>query len=158
VDGGVVNNNPFDYAQYALMGHHTAATKAAEVSRCAVIMVSPFPEPPAFPAEGLPAAELVAVLRALFPALIDQARFKPTELLPPGDPDDHSRFLIVPDRNIDGQEQRYTIACGLLGGFGGFLDETFRAHDFQLGRRNCQEFLRSTFGLPGNNAVVEGLA
>jgi hypothetical protein len=32
------------------------------------------------------------------------------------DPDDHSRFLIAPDRTADGVEQRYTIACGLLGG------------------------------------------
>ena len=50
-------------------------------------------------------------------------------------------------------EERYTIACGLLGGFGGFLDEKFRAHDFQLGRRNCQAFLRRTFGLPVQNPI-----
>jgi len=29
------------------------------------------------------------------------------------------------------------------GGFGGFLDRQFREHDFKLGRRNCQEFLRT---------------
>jgi hypothetical protein len=55
-------------------------------------------------------------------------------------------------------EQRYTIACGLLGGFGGFLAEDFRALDFQLGRRNCQEFLRSTFGLPASNKILADLA
>jgi Patatin-like phospholipase len=157
VDGGVVNNNPFDFAQYALMGDRRAEkTGAADADR-AVLMVSPFPEPPTFLPDGQPAPELVAVLRALFPALIDQARFKTSELVPAMDPDDHSRFLIAPDRNIDGLEQRYTIACGLLGGFGGFLDEKFRAHDFQLGRRNCQKFLSSTFGLAADHAIVRGL-
>jgi hypothetical protein len=120
-------------------------------------MVPPFPEPPAFLPDGQPATELVAVLRALFPALIDQARFKTSELVPAMNPDDHSRFLITPDRNIGGVEQRYTIACGLLGGFGGFLDEKFRAHDFQLGRRNCQKFLSSIFGLAADHAIVKGL-
>jgi hypothetical protein len=45
----------------------------------------------------------------------------------------------------------------LLGGFGGFLDEKFRAHDFQLGRRNCQKFLSSIFGLAADHAIVKCL-
>jgi len=157
VDGGVVNNNPFDYAQYALMEDPTAVVTGAEEVERAVIMVSPFPEAPDFPPDGLPPAELVGVLQALFPALIDQARFKPTELVPAIDPANHSRFLIAPRRDVGGVEQRYKIACGLLTGFGGFLDEKFRAHDFQLGRRNCQEFLRSIFGLPASNKIVTPL-
>ncbi len=157
VDGGVVNNNPFDYAQYALMEDPTAVVTGAEEVERAVIMVSPFPEAPDFPPDGLPPAELVGVLQALFPALINQARFKPAELVPAIDPANHSRFLIVPERDAGGVEQRYKIACGLLTGFGGFLDEQFRAHDFQLGRRNCQEFLRSIFGLPASNKIVAPL-
>jgi hypothetical protein len=157
IDGGVVNNNPFDYAQCALMPRPDDVTTQAEIVDRAVIMISPFPEPPTFLAEGRPPAEVVAVLQALYPALIDQARFKPTELLPALNPDDNSRFLIAPERNVGGVEQRYKIASGLLSGFGGFLDEAFRAHDFQLGRRNCQRFLRSTFGLPAANPVVAAL-
>ena len=157
VDGGVVNNNPFDFAQYALMGGYRSEKTSADDADRAILMVSPFPEPPDFLADGQPATELVAVLRALFPALIDQARFKTSELVPAMSPDDHSRFLISPDRNISDVEQRYTIACGLLGGFGGFLDEKFRAHDFQLGRRNCQKFLSSIFGLAADHAIAKGL-
>jgi hypothetical protein len=163
VDGGVTNNNPFDYAQYTLMDDPQHVTTDAKYVDRAVIMVSPFPEPPSFLPDGVPPAELVAVLGALYPALIDQARFKPAELFPAMNPDDSSRFLIVPDRSTKDPitkkdvEQRYAIACGLLSGFGGFLDETFRAHDFQLGRRNCQEFLRSTFGLPVTNKLVAPL-
>ncbi len=40
------------------------------------------------------------------------------------------------------------LACGSAGGIGGFLSEAFRAHDFQLGRRNSQQFLRTIFALP----------
>jgi hypothetical protein len=63
--------------------------------------------------------------------------------------------LVAPHRKLPDSdtEERYTIACGLLGGFGGFLEEKFRAHDFQLGRRNCQAFLRGTFGLPKENPI-----
>jgi hypothetical protein len=158
VDGGLINNNPFDYAQFTLMGDASAEkTDGAEADR-AVIMVAPFPEPPAFLPKGQPIAELLPVVRALFPALINQARFKVGELVPALDPADHSRFLIAPHRKLDGKEERYTIACGLLGGFGGFLDEKFRAHDFQLGRRNCQAFLRSTFGVPDSNPIVAGIS
>jgi hypothetical protein len=157
VDGGMINNNPFDYAQYALMGDYMTDKTGADEANRAVIMVSPFPEPPAFLPDGQPAAELIAVIRALFPTLIDQSRFKTAELVPALNPADHSRFLIAPHRNIGGIEQRYKIAGGLLGGFGGFLDEKFRAHDFQLGRRNCQAFLRSTFGLTADNEIVAGM-
>jgi Patatin-like phospholipase len=47
------------------------------------------------------------------------------------------------------------IACGGLGGFGGFLDKRFREHDFYLGRINCQSFLRRHFRIKsdGENSI-----
>ncbi len=42
---------------------------------------------------------------------------------------------------------RSALACASIGGVGGFLSYDFRAHDFQLGRRNCQQFLHSSFAL-----------
>jgi hypothetical protein len=159
VDGGLINNNPFDYAQYALMGDQKAAKTDGASADSAVIMVAPFPEPPAFLPEGQPGPELVNIIRVLFPTLINQARFRTTELGSALDSCDYSRFLIAPHRKLpeSTSEERYTIACGLLGGFGGFLDEKFRAHDFQLGRRNCQAFLRVTFGLPEANPIGAAL-
>ena len=151
-------DNPFDYAQFTLMGDASAEKTAGAEADRAVVMVAPFPEPPAFLPKGQPVGELVPVIRALFPALMNQARFKVGEIVPALNPDDHSRFLIAPHRKLNGKEERYTIACGLLGGFGGFLDEKFRAHDFQLGRRNCQAFLRSTFTVPASNPIVAGMS
>jgi hypothetical protein len=46
------------------------------------------------------------------------------------------------------------IACGLLGGFGGFLSEDFRAHDYQLGRLNAYLFLRESFSAPLTNKIL----
>ena len=163
VDGGLVNNNPFDYAQYALTGDHARPTNGTE-ARNAIVMVAPFPEPPPFPPEGSPSPAITAIVKALFPALVTQARFRASELAPAVDERDFSRFLVSPLRRPprpagaaeDPPLERYAIGCGLLGGFGGFLDEGFRDHDFQLGRRNCQQFLRSAFQVAANNPVVQG--
>lgn len=155
VDGGVVNNSPFDFVEFALWSYDQPRKTGADSDR-AVIMVAPFPQPPEFLGAGRPPAEIVSVLRSLFPTLINQARFRTSELGPALDPKDRSRFLISPSRSLaDGPPERYPIACGLLGGFGGFLDEGFRAHDYQLGRRNCQRFLASIFGLPLSSGTIK---
>jgi hypothetical protein len=128
-------------------------------------MVAPFPEPPEFLPEGSPSPSITSILRALFPSLVNQARFRASELAPAVSERDFSRFLIAPVRRIprtsdiqtpaqETPRERFAIGCGLLGGFGGFLDEKFRKHDFQLGRRNCQQFLRNSFLLPADNVIV----
>ncbi len=178
VDGGMINNEPFEYARWTLRRSALSADAAnseaadpgfsqaalldneqsAELADRGVIMIDPFPAPPAFPPEGHPPADLMGAVKALFPTMINQARFKPDELIQALNDDIKSRFLIDP-RRVDpktGEEAQYTIACGLLGGFGGFLDETFRAHDYQLGRRNCQKFLMSAFTLAETNPLFGG--
>jgi hypothetical protein len=121
----------------------------------AVIMISPFPELKPIAPEGRPASDIVGVLSALLPALVEQARFKPSEIILAADPKHGSRYLIGPSRTTsDGKEQRYGIASGLLSGFGGFVARSFRDHDFQLGRRNCQRFLQDTFALPPENEII----
>ena len=52
-----------------------------------------------------------------------------------------------------GEEDPPAMAAAILGGFGGFLHETFRQPDFQLGRRNCQAFLRWHYCLPETNPL-----
>src|SRR5262249_53084928 len=124
VDGGLVNNNPFDYAQYALTGKAAEPADGKTVSN-AIVMVAPFPEPPQFLPEGSPSPAVTAIVAALFPTLINQARFRATDLAPALNTQDFSRYLIAPLRRIPGTQhlQKFAIACGLLGGFGGFLNE-----------------------------------
>jgi hypothetical protein len=52
-----------------------------------------------------------------------------------------NRFLIYPRKN-----RLYFLACGMLAGFSGFLKKAYRNHDYQLGRKNCQAFLRFYLG------------
>jgi hypothetical protein len=158
-DGGIIDNNPFEYARLSLKDGDKMDQRiepALDKVDRAVIMVSPFPELKPIAPEGRPASELMSSFSALLPALIDQARFKPSEIILAADPKHGSRYLIGPSRvTPDGKEQRYGIASGLLGGFGGFVARSFRDHDFQLGRRNCQRFLQETFALPPENKIIE---
>ncbi len=130
-----------------------ANPRAGDVADRAVILIDPFPEDPTFVDDAAAMdASLMAAIKALLPTFISQARFKPTELALALDEQVYSRFLIAPRRtDAAGKPLRYAIATGLLGGFGGFLDRSLRAFDYQLGRRNCQKFLSDTLALPKEN-------
>lgn len=167
VDGGLCNNEPFEYAHYALLepGQEHNPSDGQTASR-AVIMVDPFPELPDFSSRDKQETDLISVAMAIFSGLKDQARFKPSELAAALDDNCYSRFLISPSRQVNerfspGGEtvigpSENAIACGLLGGFGGFLARDFRDHDYQLGRFNCYVFLKNWFTLPDENPVVSG--
>ncbi len=172
VDGGMIDNDPFEYARMALVKERLveeggqlawqANPRDEHEADSAVLMIMPFPEPPAFQPDDaeLNPTLLYAVTR-LFGTLVNQTRFKPVELIAAADEKIFSRFLISPSREGPNGEMfagADAIACGLLGGFGGFMDEAFRAHDYQLGRRNCQRFLQEVFLLHKNNAVVRDWA
>ncbi|MDQ0563241.1 hypothetical protein QO004_005050 [Rhizobium mesoamericanum] len=157
VDGGLINNEPFEFARYCLMQEPGSPNpRKGEDADRAVIMIDPFPEPPPFPPDGHPPGDLMGVLMALLPALRAQTQFKPSEVAVAATDGVFSRFLICPHRVPPRQtEEPYAIASGLLGGFGGFLALPFRDHDYQLGRRNCQKFLRDSFGLYADNDIIK---
>ena len=165
-DGGIIDNDPFEYAHFSLKevdDRHFSLKNAEdlrelgkpippglnEVDR-AVIMISPFPEAKPILAEGQPGLDIVSLFSALMPALIDQARFKPGQLALALDEKHGSRYLIGPKRD----NKRYAIASGLLNGFGGFVSRSFRDFDYQLGRRNCQQFLKTSFAVGAGNPIV----
>ncbi|WP_198017260.1 patatin-like phospholipase family protein [Methylocapsa acidiphila] len=159
-DGGIIDNDPFEYARFTLKNDPAAPNKSKlEEADRAVIMVSPFPELKPIKAEGQPELGILSIFSALMPALIDQARFKPSELILAADPTCASRYLIGPSRlmnvNDPQSDARYTIASGLLGGFGGFVAFAFRDHDYQLGRRNCQRFLQKILTVPPEHPIYK---
>lgn len=124
----------------------------------AVIMVDPFPDGPAFDFDLKESPALRAVLGRIMGFYVNQARFKSADLAAAVSDKVFSRFLMAPRRNSNGEsfDGQAAIACGALGGFGGFLEHAFRAHDYQLGRRNCQNFLRHAFALPTTNQPIIG--
>lgn len=155
VDGGLMNNEPLELArQYLAGGAEARNPREGEKARRAVIMVDPFPNEAGFDPDWVADDRLATVVARMFGAMINQLRFKPEELELAEDDRVFSRYSITPSRHdASGQRDPLAIASGILGGFGGFLSVEFRRHDFQLGRRNCQAFLRSHFALPETNPL-----
>jgi predicted acylesterase/phospholipase RssA len=169
VDGGVINNEPFEVTQQLLddrrrnaMTGEAAKNFAPKASAAEfdslVLMIDPFPgeeekEPSAF----VPQQAWKNVVPAVLSAMLDQLRLKDEQVKRAYLEDDYTRFLIMPTRTANGENQPYTIACGSLGGFGGFFSKAFRKHDFYLGRRNCQRFLQVYLSVPedANNPILQ---
>lgn len=151
VDGGAMNNEPFELARRYLAGSKHRNPREAEKANRAVIMIDPFPEGPS---EG-PDSEgsLVTTVKGLFRALINQARFKGSDLALIQDNAVYSRYLIAPKRSDDADGRH--LASGGLGAFLGFFHEDYRHHDYMLGRINCQAFLKNWFGLPQKNKAFD---
>ena len=161
VDGGAINNDPFDLARYALMESppKSSPSDVAEVNRI-VVMISPFPEAPTIDGlnpDGSANTRLTKIVSKMIGMFVEQSRFRPDVLMRALDNTGADLWRVSPSRFVGTQPQSAAIACGLWGGFGGFLDIEFRRHDYELGRRNCQRFLQSWFGLPDNNPHIDAV-
>lgn len=202
VDGGMMNNEPFDVAAYLmyrrLMGEDFNPNLSFEegVNRytrsfrifekpgditteeglidnarvfSTILVVDPFPSVAGYNYHAPDGkTDLLGIIGKIYGAFRGQLLMKPEDLYrattgAKGSSADYSRFMIAPRRKellnkdretgkkyfrqIDGSD---AIACGSLEGFGGFIDQSFREHDYLLGRFNCQHFLQKRFGLPYN--------
>ncbi|HEX6144056.1 MAG TPA: patatin-like phospholipase family protein [Geminicoccaceae bacterium] len=149
VDGGAMNNEPFELARSALAGLHGRNPRAGDAACRAVVMVDPFSEP------GVPGpcgdASLTTVAGATFRALINQARFTFRDRALIQDEMVYSRYMVAPRRS--GIVGSMSLASGGLGAFLGFFSEAYRHHDFMLGRRNAQRFLQTHLTLPEANPL-----
>ncbi|MGY2051436.1 patatin-like phospholipase family protein [Methylobacterium sp. JK268] len=155
VDGGTIDNEPLEQARRFLTDGHPDEPRGEQAKR-SVVLIAPFPHPTALTEDPV-TGTLATTLPALFSALINQARFKPEELARARDEEDFSRYMISPEREkAGGGRPALAIASGALGGFSGFLHESFRRHDYLLGRRNAQAFLRWNFALPATNDLFAG--
>lgn len=156
VDGGTMDNEPLELARTDLAGLLGRNPRDGTLANRATILIDPFPDLASAvddPTRGQ-GADLLNAGVALMGAWKDQARFDPVDLALAGDENTYSRFLIAPDRGVSPESNEFPLACGALGGFSGFLAEQYRQHDYMLGRRNCQQFLRQHFCLPTTNDPV----
>jgi hypothetical protein len=156
VDGGLMNNEPFEIVEKLL--EEKAGTKAAtwsdyKTTNAGIIMIDPFPCEDE-PADWSSEPGLGSLAGRVYNTMRGQLLFKPADINKAYSSTDASRFMIVPSR--DGREGYKAIACGAMGGFGGFMHFDFRYHDYFLGRRNCQKFLRDVFTIhnPMSNHVM----
>lgn len=163
VDGGVMNNEPFELVRRRLalnQGYWRNPTKGSE-AKSGVIMIDPFPsdapEISGSVINKLP--EVSELVGDLFGSLRNQALFSQDLLYAALDPSVYSRFLVSPSRYelIDGKyvQASVPLASSILGAFGGFISGAFRNHDYDLGRRNCYDFMQKHFSLPLTNPIVE---
>ena len=161
VDGGLMNNEPLEQARRYLAQQEADGRnpREGEEARRAVIMIDPFPNRIEFAPETENDDRLLAVLPKMFGALVDQARFKPEELALAEADHIYSRFMISPSRRDDqGRQVDYAIASATLDGFGGFFEQSFRHHDYLLGRKNCQSFLKRYLALPDINPLFSQMS
>ncbi len=160
VDGGVTNNDPFECARQELLQEHPAQPighnpRSADEADRAVISIAPFLSTPEYAIDSPPDAGFGAVLAALLDTMVNQSRMQGENIKLTKDPNVYSRWVISP--SID-ETTRKALASAALGAFGGFIAKEFRDHDYQLGRRNCQWFLKRHFGVPLTNIVVKDYA
>ncbi len=131
VDGGVIDNSPMTLARQVLARHAGVNRREGQISDHALILVEAFPSTAEFVRsddfQGRP--DLFALAGRLVATLLNQARFKYDDLQSAEDPAVFNRFMIAPLRRQGGDQGTpadYPLACGSLGGFGGFLDRDFR--------------------------------
>lgn len=165
IDGGVTDNDPFQLAHDYLAIHNPLATlntrtgdlenpRPADEANCAVLTVAPFPAEALYnPGYNFDKySSVFGMLPNLFTTLISQSRFQGESLALVMSGTSYSRFVLAP--SDAGHPNQDALQCGLLSAFGGFFERGFRAHDYQLGRRNCQKFLRDHFRLSVTNPII----
>ncbi|CAK0751136.1 putative PNPLA domain-containing protein [Gammaproteobacteria bacterium] len=157
VDGGITNNEPVEFARRRLAGGRINNPRNLIDADAAVLMIDPFPDLQSPGANYQTNIELFPVITDLIKTLLDQARFKLAELVLAQKSSVASRFMITPTRRPEPGQAAYSqpLASSRMWMFGGFLSESFREHDFQLGRLNCQIFLKNWFLLDADNPIFK---
>lgn len=142
IDGGVINNEPLDLVERIL--HENPQSNSLQ----SIIMIDPFPEEITMELdEERLNGSLLHTISKLKGILLSQSRFKPESLRFVNQDSARRHFMIAPMRKNTADGEGH-IASSVLFAFGGFLSEKFRRHDFQLGRRNAQQFLKQHFTFP----------
>lgn len=147
IDGGLFNNEPFGETEKVL---NVKADKEREKdikfnkTNRTILMVDPFPCKEAGAVEVND--DLASIVPKIIGAMRAQSLFKTEDLLESLGEDNFLKYLIVPSKS----NTEEPLCCATLGAFGGFLYREFREHDYQLGRRNAQRFLRKHFVMPYN--------
>jgi predicted acylesterase/phospholipase RssA len=167
VDGGMINNEPFDKIRELLCqetGQSPEQAQDYQEFKSTVLMIDPFPSEPG---QFNSSTDLLNIMGNTLGAMLGQARLKDSTLIDAMDSSKAGQFLIAPVRHRptsqggEAIEGKKAIACGALGGFGGFISKEFRIHDYFLGRANCEIFLRHHFTVPqhsSNPIFQEGYA
>lgn len=142
VDGGAINNEPFDEVLRCLVSNH--GPEDATNPKYGTILIDPFPNFEDEKSLEIPNYEKTSIMQIignLIPTVLNQARNKQNDTYGTG----LFKLMAFPRKLKLGSQKEVDhppLATGGIGGFGGFLDIEFRKHDFFLGRKNAKNFLR----------------
>ncbi len=154
VDGGLINNEPFGICMKVLIEKNKTIR---EDDNYAIIMVDPFPNQDHDLDPYDSKRDIISIAKGMFKALRNQVMFNQDGILEALSLSNRTKFLVEPKRKRETTNgwirAKKDLASAPLSGFGGFLDESFREHDFHLGRKNCQSFLRYYFAVENKNIV-----
>lgn len=155
IDGGLINNEPFAISLKVLKEKNDK--KVLEQDRYAVIMIDPFPNKDNDVEAENPKRDIISIAKGMFKALRNQVMFNQDGILEALELNDRTKFLIEPVRKISAKgvmtRAKNDLASAPFSGFAGFIDKSFRQHDYYLGRQNCQAFLRYYFGVPESDVL-----
>lgn len=154
VDGGAINNEPIGEVLNVLKERY-GEKKEGEYDKFGLIMIDPFPNH-IYNDEYSQPEDVFSVIPSILGTLQDQARIKRREMLE-FHTEKYLRGEIYPVRYTKEHKlEQYHIACSSVFAFGGFLDISFRHHDFFLGRDNARNFFKVYFSFeydPDNNNI-----
>jgi predicted acylesterase/phospholipase RssA len=157
VDGGCFNNEPISFAREYLAGVTGENERDGSKANRAVILVDPFADRAKIGPDR--EGDMLTTAGLTLGAMTSGARFQTADMSLFTDSEVFSRFLVNPMRKNPaggtwaGGE---ALAASGLAAFMGFMCRDFREHDFQLGRRNCQAFLKAHFTLKPDNPLFDG--
>jgi len=153
VDGGATNNEPIIEAFKLLFDDDLSDWQQPDPEKPAgrVLMIDPFPNAVDREIQS-DALRIDNTLGKLIGALIGHARF--SEPLMVSKALQNRVGLVYP--SLPGRSGKLmALRSGAIGGFTGFLKQSFVQHDYVLGRLNMRRFLRFHFTLPLNNALFD---
>lgn len=152
VDGGVCNNEPIELARTALAGITGQNPRDGLLANRAVLLIDPFAGASAMTKPLAP--DILTSLGALLSTLLQQTRYDTRDVLLAANEEVFSRFMITAQRGDAVGD--YALATAGLSAFLGFASPVFRRHDYLLGRKNCQDYLRRFLVLPSGNKLFDG--
>ncbi|PIF43875.1 hypothetical protein CLU96_0795 [Chryseobacterium sp. 52] len=148
VDGGTINNEPIGEILNILKERHIKDTQKEEYTgdQFALIMIDPFPDH-IYNEKYEQPTDVFSIVPSILGTLMDQARLKRREMMD-FHRGNHFTGEVFPVRyQKNSVKEKNHIACSSVYAFGGFLDISFRHHDFFLGRDNARNFFNGYFSM-----------
>lgn len=153
VDGGTFNNDPVSLVHRALAGVVGVNPRGKSDAHRALLMIDPLADEPK--PIGKVGKSLYSVVQNILGTVVGEARYLTADMELFASDTVFSRFQLVPFRS-EGKVGEAALAGTSLYAAAGWCCRAFRVHDYLLGRKNMQDYLRRDLVLAGDNPLFDG--